>query len=576
MDDGQCSAVHSFAVTATDADSPCASVTISSTGKASGSAFVDGDAVSVTATDTAGNAATCSWTYNIVDNQPPTATLNSATTFLEGEAITYDITVSDNCPGATSVQTTGPAPGSTPAVGSYPTNFELMDAAGSTVDFPFTITVDCNDAVSTPVLSGCPGPVVTLNMDDGQCSAVHSFAVTATDADSPCASVTISSTGKASGSAFVDGDAVSVTATDTAGNAATCSWTYNIVDNQPPTATLNSPSTFLEGEAITYDMIVSDNCPGTTSVQTAGPAAGSTPTAGSYPTNFELQDAAGTTVDFPFTIIIGCNDASSAPVLSGCKGPIVTLNTDPGLCSAVDNFSVTFSDADACAVVTMTSSGKTSGSAFVDGDVVSYTASDSSGNTVTCSWTYDIVDNEPPTATLNSPNTFLAGQPISFDVTVVDNCGGTSVQTAGPAPGSTPPLGEYPSSFQLQDSTGNLVSFPVVIEVVTGFTITQPDGPEGNVYMYLPVEINFEPAFIDWWTDTHVRFEMGPPGAPLYVSEELPIAATTVFRGLSGVRPGDFEFWVVGPSGAAMQAPNVRLCASPYSNFPAGCAVSTL
>lgn len=433
----------------------------------------------------------------------------------------------------------------------------------------------CDDALTDPVLTGCPSSIVTLNMNDGQCSAIHSFSIAVTDADSPCSDVTTTSTGKASGSAFVDGDSASFTATDSAGNVATCSWTYSIVDNQPPTATVNSATTFAEGQPIVYDLTVSDNCPGATAVQTAGPAPGSTPGVGSYPVEFDLTDASGTVVAFPFTVAVACNDAFSTPVLSGCRGPTVALSTDPGLCTATDSFGVFATDADSpCATVTLTMTGKASGAAFGDGDSVTFAATDTAGNSATCSWTYTIVDDELPTAILNSPTSFLLGQPISFDVTVVDNCGATFTQTIGPAPGSTPALGEYDVNFQLQDDAGNVVSFPVVIEVTSGFTVTQPSGgPEGNVYMYLPVEIHFDQLFINWWTDTNVRFEMGFAGTPHYISEDLPITSTTVFQGPHGVNPDEYEFWVVGMSGASMPAPDVRLCASPYTTFPAGCAL---
>src|SRR6185503_4802731 len=91
----------------------------------------------------------------------------------------------------------------------------------------FTVTV--NDT-QNPTIT-CPANIVQTTAP-GQCSATVSYNVTATD---NCSGVTVVST-PASGSTFPVGTTtVMATATDAAGNTATCSFTVTVNDTQPPT-----------------------------------------------------------------------------------------------------------------------------------------------------------------------------------------------------------------------------------------------------------------------------------------------------------------------------------------------------
>ena len=115
--------------------------------------------------------------------------------------------------------------------------------------------------------------------------------------------------------------------------------------------------------------------------------------------------------------------ADSPPEIT-CPADIVT-NTDPGLCSAVVEFTTTVTDD--CEVVDI-SCDHPSGSAFPKGTTfVTCTATDNIGQTDSCSFNVTVNDNEPPqvncsvaTTSLWPPDHNLLN--VGLNVTATDNC----------------------------------------------------------------------------------------------------------------------------------------------------------
>jgi len=293
-----------------------------------------------------------------------------------------------------------------------------------------------------------------------------------------------------------------------------------------------------------------------------------------------------------------CDDSANAPVLNGCLSGTVTLSADPGACCASDSFTVTASDADTglCQPPTLLHNmGQASPACYVDGEVVQWSANDSSGQVTACSWTYEVLDQEMPAFTA-CPASALAyvNQAVSYGpVSASDNCGGLTVtQTAGPAPGtviSSP--GTQLVVFEAEDSSANVVqcSFTLTVEnvVLSLVGITPPN--EVFVYMYLPVEVyyaeNHQGAYGNVAGDGSLDyFELHVAGDPAaaYVSEYGSASAPSEahmaqFTGLHSVMPGYYEFWAcmtsTGPNPACTKVfDEVTVCASPYNNVPQGCA----
>jgi hypothetical protein len=135
----------------------------------------------------------------------------------------------------------------------------------------FTLTVD--DA--EPPVAQCPGDI-TRDNDPGQCSAVVSFTIDATD---NCPGVSVSSN-PTSGSIFPVGiTPVEVIATDASGNADTCYFNVTVNDTEPPVAqcpddiTVNNDPGQCDA-VVSFSIDATDNCPGVS--VSSSPVSGST------------------------------------------------------------------------------------------------------------------------------------------------------------------------------------------------------------------------------------------------------------------------------------------------------------
>ncbi len=103
---------------------------------------------------------------------------------------------------------------------------------------------------------------------------------------------------------------------------------------------------------------------------------------------------------------------------------------------------------------------------------VTYTATDGSGNTSTCSFDVTVTDDEDPTITCPADINFDIAPGVCEAVinyatpTTTDNCPAeTLVQTAGLPSGAIFPVGTTTNTFEVTDASGNMVScsFDVVV-----------------------------------------------------------------------------------------------------------------
>jgi PKD repeat protein len=144
------------------------------------------------------------------------------------------------------------------------------------------------------------------------------------------------------------------------------------------------------------------------------------------------------------------------------------VNTDPGQCSAVVNYSVTATDN--CAVVSLTFN-LPPGSVFPKGtNVVLCTATDCAGNTNTCSFTVTVLDREAPVVICPPdqvvPCTSTNGAQVFFTTIANDNCDTNLTVTSIPASGSYFTLGTNAVTCVSTDTSGNSNSCTFTITVV--------------------------------------------------------------------------------------------------------------
>ena len=398
-DAGICGATVNFEVpTATD---NCEGTVVTLTeGLAPGSEFPVGTTtVTYTATDAAGNTATTSFTVTVIDNEAPVIAcidnISQATdTGAATAVVTFEAPVgTDNC-GATTEQTAGLPSGSEFPIGTTTNTYVVTDAVGNTATCSFTVTVTDEE---NPTIT-CPANI-NMNVDAGICGAVVEFEMPVANDNS--GNVTVTQTaGPASGDVFPVGTTtVSFTATDEAGNTATCSFTVTVNDNEAPVFNTVSDITVnvdagICGAVVNYEVpTATDNCEGTVVSLTDGLASGSEFPVGTTTVTYTATDAAGNTVTITFTVtvvdniapVISCNENINIEVEYGVTGAVVNYNAP----TATDN----------CPGFTITQqAGLSSGSTFPVGTTTNtFIVRDAAGNTATCSFTVTIVELPEPT-----------------------------------------------------------------------------------------------------------------------------------------------------------------------------------
>ena len=241
---------------------------------------------------------------------------------------------------------------------------------------------------------------------------------------------------------------VTLTATNEVGNSDQCSAIVAVVDNTPPSITPPSPVTASTGPgaticgAVVSDAILGnasaiDNCPGV-GISRSGVPAGNVFPLGNSTVSYTATDSSGNTATATQseTVIDNTPPSITAP------SP-VTVSTGPGatICGAVVSDAIlgNASAIDNCPGVGISRSGVPAGNVFPLGNsTISYTATDSSGNTATATQSVTVIDNTSPTITnatvtpnvLWAPN--LSMVPVTVAATASDNCGaGTTCKIIG-------------------------------------------------------------------------------------------------------------------------------------------------
>ncbi len=422
-----------------------------------GSTFNGLAASTYTVTVRCSNDHSCSANTTVVvgatpDTQNPTANCPANITVgndagLCGANVTFNATVSDNCPSATIACSA--MSGDFFAVGTTTVNCVAVDAAGNTATCSFDITV--NDTQKPT--ANCPVNIST-NVDPGQCTATVNYG--AASAVDNCPGPTFSCS-PVSGSSFNVGvTTVTCTATDAAGNTANCTFNVTVIDNQGPTAncpgnqTVNVASGTCAAN-VSWTASASDNCPGPS--VSCSPASGSSFGVGVTPVTCTATDASGNTANCTFNVTVIDNQGPTAI----CHGDTTVVN-DAGLCGATVSFSIP-DPTDNCPGAT-SSANPASGSFFAVGtNPVTVTATDAAGNTGICSFNVTVNDTQKPTA--NCPANITVGTDpgqcnavVIYSSSASDNCPGATVICA-PASGSSFGVGTTTVTCTATDASGN-------------------------------------------------------------------------------------------------------------------------
>jgi len=198
-------------------------------------------------------------------------------------------------------------------------------------------------------------------------------------------------------------------------------------------------------------------------------------TSGMYEVVVNEQLIGGPLFQDAYTLIV--NDITP-PTLS-CPGNILS-GTDSGMCSAMINFSLPIAtdncDGNFASVQTL---GLPSGSQFPLGtSIIEFSATDSSGNTQTCSFNVTVADDEPPQLTCPLNQTVEIMTPDQYvlpdyfntgEATATDNCV-VAITSQNPLPGTMLGEGVHIVSFTALDDAGNesTCSFQLTVDDILG------------------------------------------------------------------------------------------------------------
>ena len=457
-DPGMCGAVVYYNITATDNSSAAIQNSHSS-----GSFFPIGTTnIITTATDLSGNATACSFKVIVTDNELPLihvpSNLTVAATGNCSAVVNFNVSASDNC--SAIVQST-PASGSVFPLGTTMVTTIAIDASGNASVDSFSVKV-IDDQL--PVIINPLNIIVNANA--GLCGAVVNYTVSTTD---NC-SATVSAT-PVSGSLFPIGyTTVRCTSVDASGNLSTSSFVVTVKDREAPIIS-NCPSdiTITTGNnnsaaATWISPVATDNCSVTLSTNHNS---GSTFQVGMTTVIYTATDPSGNRSECSFTVNVIDNQA---PIFSNCPSDI-TVNTN-GSCeekvfwtipTVLDNVSFSLT----CKY--------NPGQYFpVGSTLVSYTATDQSGNKATCSFYVTVEDNESPVIT-NCPNDIIVLEnPVTHNAnvmwippTISDNCNYTIV--CDNIPGTSFLQGTTPITYTATDISGNtaICSFNITVTALT-------------------------------------------------------------------------------------------------------------
>jgi hypothetical protein len=427
--------------------------------------------VTWTATDIDGNTAICTQFVTVIDTEIPTITCpgdviapaNLAACSAVGVVLGTTVTT-DNCSVA-SVTNDAPA---VFALGNTTVTWTVTDAAGNTATCTQLVTII--DTELPAILCAAP---VTVPADAGVCSASGIVLPLPVTTDN-CSVFAV--TNDAPATYALGTTNVTWTVEDGSGNTSTCIQTVTVIDTQIPVIACPAPVTvdanFGSCEATGVALgtpVTSDNC----SVATITNNAPAIFALGNTNVTWTVTDGSGNTASCVQVVTVV---DTQVPTIT-CPAN-VTVVAAGGTCSATSVALGTPVTADNCSVATVTNDAP---AVYPLGaTTVTWTVTDGSGNTATCTQTVTVIDNENPIIACPAPvavNTDLGSCDATGVVlgtpTTADNCSVATVTNNTPL---AFPLGTTTVVWTVTDGSGNTATCvqPVTVTDIELPTIVCP------------------------------------------------------------------------------------------------------
>jgi uncharacterized repeat protein (TIGR01451 family) len=457
-----------------------------------------------TATDSEDRTASCRQTITVRTNDttPPTITAPNdlslstgadATScgLIVGETELGTASASDNC-GRVNISRTGVPSGNFFPIGTTTITYTATDGAGNTATDTQTVTITDDSAPTitatapndNPPPATVDVPVSNVTVHTGpnstSCNAVVSDAELGNvQARDNCPNVTLSRT--PSGNTFPVGTTTIIwTATDASGNTGTVFQDVTVIDDTQPTITAPADVTAYTGAGrTTCDANVSDATLGSPSANdncaftVSRTPSGNTFPVGTTTVTWKVTDASGNTatdtqdvtvVDNTPPVVTCPSNITIDNALGACSGSVSV-----GVATATDNCDGTVtpvpSRADARPLTDPFPVGTTT---------ITWTATDSAGNSSSCEQTVTVTDNEKPTITCPA-NITANTEPGSCSAnvnpgtaTATDNCGNATVtgsRSDGQPLNAPYPKGTTTITWTARDDAGNSSSCTQTVTV---------------------------------------------------------------------------------------------------------------
>ena len=367
----------------------------------SGSIFTTGQAKSVTCTATNYAALTksCTFTVSIADVVPPNIACPSSISAGPGvgqtsAVVNFQQTVSDNV--AIKSTSCSPPSGSSFSLGQTNVSCLAIDSSNNQAQCYFSVTV----ADKTPPVLYCSGDVTGYcdpGSPTGQVYWPNAFATSLLGTPSvfclPAYGTTIFNTGVTP---------ITCTATDPIGNTASCEFNITMIDSQPPMVTcpvsITDTLSYNAGTKVEYWNVGSSDNVAVQSVNCA-PAIGSSFGPGITTVTCVAHDTSGNTASCNFQLSL----LDTQPPNIQCPAMYIgstSVNQSTGIVVFTEPSTALGTASDNVAVTLVTCTRLLSNTNFSLGlTTITCTAFDSSGNTASCSFGVNIVDNQKPVLT---------------------------------------------------------------------------------------------------------------------------------------------------------------------------------
>jgi hypothetical protein len=359
----------------------------------------------------------------------------------------------------------------TSEVGTYTITYTAVDSAGNV-----------GTATRTVIVEDTTAPVITVN---GSSPLTHELGSTYTDAGATASDlsgmITVTTNGTVNSDA-VGSYVLTYIATDPSGNTSTETRTVNVVDTTAPVVTVtgDNPATVELGTTYTDAGATATDASGTVTVVTSGSV--DTDTVGSYTLTYTSTDASGNAGTATRTVNVV---DTTPPVIS-------VLGDNP----ATHEYGTTYTDAgatatDASGTITVETNGEVN--ADVGSYILTYVASDASGNTATATRTVNVVDTTPPVISVlgDNPATVEYGSTYTDAGATATDVRDGSVTVVSTSISSTTVMGEQTITYTATDAAGNSSTATRTINVV------DTSGPVITMIGDDPVTVEYGSDYVD-------------------------------------------------------------------------------